>query len=213
MFLLVVAWHPIYEDFFASGGSDGSVKYWSVGTDKEVGTNDSAHENFIWSMGWHPLGHILVTGSNDHSTKFWGRNKPGDSMRDRYNLNLLPTEGEEEESLPYVGASGSQGGESTATLPGMGIDEEMIEQIKAAANKDGIPGLDIDGKDQTTEVFLQEKRGRYSYTKKIDRSFAAAWEGRAPPMHRNQPPPVNQPPPPQRGGPSNQGERQGPTLG
>lgn len=186
-----MAWHPIYEDFFASGGSDGSIKYWSVGTDKEVGTNDAAHEGFIWSMAWHPLGHILVTGSNDHSTKFWARNKPGDSMKDRYNLNLLPTEGEEEETLPHS-SGGVSSDSGTAALPGMGIDEEMIEQIKAAASKDGIPGLDIDGKDQTTEVFLQEKKGRYSYTKKIDRSFAAAWEGRAPPVNRNQPPPSNQ---------------------
>jgi len=23
---------------------------------------DAAHEGFIWSMAWHPLGHILVTG-------------------------------------------------------------------------------------------------------------------------------------------------------
>ena len=31
-------------------------------TDKEVGSNDTAHDGFIWSMAWHPMGHILVTG-------------------------------------------------------------------------------------------------------------------------------------------------------
>ena len=41
-------------------------------------------------MAWHPLGHILCTGSNDHSSKFWTRNRPGDQMRDKYNLNILP---------------------------------------------------------------------------------------------------------------------------
>jgi hypothetical protein len=39
---------------------------------------------------WHPVGHILTTGSNDHTVKFWSRNRTGDSMRDKYNLNTLP---------------------------------------------------------------------------------------------------------------------------
>lgn len=27
-----------------------------------------AHEGMIWTLSWHPLGHILASGSNDHST-------------------------------------------------------------------------------------------------------------------------------------------------
>ena len=45
-------------------------------------------------------------------------------MKDRYNLNLLPTEGEEEEM------SSSAFSETPAQLPGMGIDDEMMEQMK-----------------------------------------------------------------------------------
>ena len=26
-----VAWHPIHEDMFASGGSEGNIMYWQVG--------------------------------------------------------------------------------------------------------------------------------------------------------------------------------------
>jgi hypothetical protein len=26
-----VAWHPIYEKFFASGGADGSIIFWQIG--------------------------------------------------------------------------------------------------------------------------------------------------------------------------------------
>lgn len=86
-----VAWHPIHEQLFASGGSDGSIMYWMVGSvyenshqvllavyliicafpcssDKEVGNIDEAHDNMVWSLAWHPLGHILVSGSNDHTT-------------------------------------------------------------------------------------------------------------------------------------------------
>jgi len=186
----VVSWHPVYEDFFASGGSDGAIKFWNVGTDKEVGSNDTAHDGFIWSMAWHPLGHILVTGSNDHSTKFWARNKPGDTMKDRYNLNLLPIEDELDDasnpnhvhiggaSSSSAGMSGIVTGETTTELPGMGIDDEMIEQIRQANSKSGIPGLDMDGKNMSSETFIQTNR-KYTYTKKIDRSFAAAWEGKA----------------------------------
>ena len=32
-----VAWHPIHEGAFASGGSDGAVIFWDVGAEKEVG--------------------------------------------------------------------------------------------------------------------------------------------------------------------------------
>lgn len=58
--------------------------------DKEVGAIESAHDGIIWDLAWHPLGHILCSGSNDHSSKFWTRNRPGDKMRDKYNLNTLP---------------------------------------------------------------------------------------------------------------------------
>ena len=34
----------------------------------------SAHESSVWDMAWHPVGHILCTGSNDHTTKFWLKN-------------------------------------------------------------------------------------------------------------------------------------------
>lgn len=30
-------------------------------------------------MQFHPLGHILVTASNDHTTRFWCRERPGDA--------------------------------------------------------------------------------------------------------------------------------------
>ena len=46
---------------------------------------ESAHDSFIWDLSWHPLGHILVSCSSDHTSKFWCRNRPGEEMRDRYN--------------------------------------------------------------------------------------------------------------------------------
>lgn len=46
---------------------------------------ESAHDSFIWNLSWHPLGHVLVSCSSDHTSKFWCRNRPGEEMRDRYN--------------------------------------------------------------------------------------------------------------------------------
>ena len=36
--------------------------------EKELGSIDEAHDTMVWSMDWHPLGHILASGSNDHTT-------------------------------------------------------------------------------------------------------------------------------------------------
>jgi len=58
--------------------------------DKEVGGIEQAHDSIVWTLAWHPLGHILCSGSNDHTSKFWTRNRPGDLMRDKYNLNTMP---------------------------------------------------------------------------------------------------------------------------
>ncbi|ESN93260.1 hypothetical protein HELRODRAFT_115778 [Helobdella robusta] len=97
-----IAWHPIHESLFASGGSDGAILYWLVDIDKEVGSIENAHETMVWSLDWHPLGHILASGSNDHTTKFWTRNRPGDLMRDRYNLNTLPYGVDENDGLSLL---------------------------------------------------------------------------------------------------------------
>ncbi|KAI8843124.1 hypothetical protein BC829DRAFT_296530 [Chytridium lagenaria] len=46
---------------------------------------ESAHDSSVFALDWHPVGHILVSGSNDHTTRFWTRNRPGDAMHDRFN--------------------------------------------------------------------------------------------------------------------------------
>ena len=37
---------------------------------------DRAHEHSVWSLDWHPLGHMLVSASGDHATRFWARYVP-----------------------------------------------------------------------------------------------------------------------------------------
>ena len=68
---------------------------------------DNAHEGMVWSLAWHPLGHILCSGSNDHTSKFWTRNRPGDRLKDRYNT------GYEDGDIGTVQQAGRQAGIQT----------------------------------------------------------------------------------------------------
>ena len=48
-------------------------------TEKEVGAMEEAHDAIIWDLAWHPLGHVLASASNDHST--WVTNELLNSNR------------------------------------------------------------------------------------------------------------------------------------
>jgi polyadenylation factor subunit 2 len=42
-------------------------------------TLSQAHDSNLWALTFHPLGHLLVSASNDHTTRFWARERPGDA--------------------------------------------------------------------------------------------------------------------------------------
>ncbi|RMX45751.1 hypothetical protein pdam_00004175 [Pocillopora damicornis] len=113
-------WHPVHESLFVSGGSDGSMMFWVVGAEKDVGNMEMAHEGMVWSLAWHPLGHILCSGSNDHSSKFWTRNRLGDKMRDKYNLNIVDAEDD---------VDGDHPGITTTAIPGMDTALNPTEDV------------------------------------------------------------------------------------
>ncbi|XP_055695471.1 pre-mRNA 3' end processing protein WDR33 [Lutzomyia longipalpis] len=154
-----VSWHPIHEGLFSSGGSDGSVLFWNVGTDKEVGAIDTAHDSIVWTLAWHPLGHILCSGSNDHTIKFWTRNRPGDQMRDRYNLNTLPASLQGYDDCEI---------DDHVVIPGMGLEDKSDFTESLTAERDYIPGLDI-------EPEHDRHRDKKPYNKPIPRKFQAQW--------------------------------------
>ena len=71
------AWHPFNSRVFASGAYDGRVSHWLVGLDRPIHSHQ-AHEQAVWDLAFHPVGHVLATASNDHRVKFWCRTRPGD---------------------------------------------------------------------------------------------------------------------------------------
>ncbi|OCT53442.1 Polyadenylation factor subunit 2 [Cladophialophora carrionii] len=110
-----LSWHPIHPSLISTGGDDGSLHSYlltepntpagiSTATISPYSTSDPrsappqsiypahriphAHDSSIWSLDWHPLGHILATGSNDHYTRFWSRAQPGQTtcFKDQFHL-------------------------------------------------------------------------------------------------------------------------------
>jgi len=82
-----LCWHPETDALLASGGYDSGLHFWDMhGASKPIESLPGAHDGPIWCLAWHPLGHLLVSGSHDYSTRFWSRARPGDKSF----INLLP---------------------------------------------------------------------------------------------------------------------------
>ncbi|PHH62593.1 hypothetical protein CDD81_6908 [Ophiocordyceps australis] len=118
--IATLTFHPIHPNLLTTGGMDGALFHYLLDTPNPppgqpltVGPYDSldptttpaqsiwpshkvpyAHDYAIWSLDWHPLGHILATGSNDRITRFWTRPRPGetDIMQDRYHIGEAAAE-------------------------------------------------------------------------------------------------------------------------
>ena len=115
-----LTFHPIHSSLLSTGGADGTIFHYLLdepntppGTLPTLAPYDSpdpstapaqtiypahkinhAHDFPVWSLDWHPLGHIMASGSNDRSTKFWTRARPGetDIPNDRYHIGEAAAE-------------------------------------------------------------------------------------------------------------------------
>jgi len=77
-----IRWHPVHEDLFVTGTAGGALHFWIVDRSDAVVDIPSAHGSTVHDVDWHPVGHILVSSSQDNATKFWTRNRPGDWIVD-----------------------------------------------------------------------------------------------------------------------------------
>lgn len=109
-----LTWHPVHSSLISTGSEDGSLYHYlldepnqppgQVPTIAPYDSNDPlntppqvvypahriqyAHGSTIWSLHWHPMGHILASGSKDNFARFWSRARPGDTsyMKDRFHI-------------------------------------------------------------------------------------------------------------------------------
>ncbi|XP_022748405.1 flowering time control protein FY-like isoform X2 [Durio zibethinus] len=153
-----LAWHPFHEEYFISGSFDGSIFHWLVGHETPQVEIPNAHDNSVWDIAWHPIGYLLCSGSNDHTTKFWCRNRPGDTARDKFNTGQNQGYGEQNPALagrmpsnfaapegpitpgPFVpGLTRNEG-----TIPGVGVPMPLsIPSLDASVQgdqKQSLPG-------------------------------------------------------------------------
>eukprot|EP00899_Mesostigma_viride_P019218 jgi/Mesvir1/27298/Mv07130-RA.1 len=141
-----IAWHPVQEEVFVSGSYDGAIYHWHMSFPTPQVEVTGAHESSVWSLAFHPLGHILCSGSNDHMTKFWVRQRPDDRA-------VPPPIGRETYGQQY-------GGNEVDNEPMEEVKEQMEEPTSTWDANGTIPGVgpavlgtgDFDGLDygQTT---------------------------------------------------------------
>ncbi|KAI0696565.1 WD40 repeat-like protein [Cerioporus squamosus] len=140
-----VAWHPVHP-MLVSGGSEGSILHWDLSSSSEPPTTQiasqqpgpratlsQAHDSNVWALTYHPLGHILVSASNDHTTRFWCRERPGDASSvfsggGEKPPEVTDTSGQDEDEeamVPGFGIGGGGGGWAAYGGGGGGGEEEM----------------------------------------------------------------------------------------
>ncbi|KZT11127.1 WD40 repeat-like protein [Laetiporus sulphureus 93-53] len=132
-----ITWHPIHP-LLVSGGSEGAILHWDLSSSTETtaqsatqpgarATLSQAHDSNVWALAFHPLGHLFVSASNDHTTRFWCRERPGDASSVFSGGGEKPPEAdgtgqeeEEEAMVPGFGFGGGAGGPGGGPPPGGG---------------------------------------------------------------------------------------------
>ena len=162
-----LTWHPLHPSIVATGGEDGALHTYlltepntpqgiTTATVSPYNTSDPrsapaqsiypahkityAHESSIWSLDWHPLGHILATGSNDHYVRFWSRSQPDDPtncFKDKYHLGEEGAEAQGTYSRKDQARQAREQEEQEAEDEAEGLED----QTNANRNQFSIPGL------------------------------------------------------------------------
>lgn len=189
--LTTLTWHPTHVNLLTAGSNDGGILHFLldephsppgvVASMPPYDTSDPAnappqtiypshivkhaHDYSVWSLDWHPLGHLLASGSNDRATRFWTRARPGevDCFKDRYHVG--------EKEAEAQGTWDRRGGrkmmreeeeqEMEDEAEGL-VDQKMPAKLPTIPGLPGLPGLPAvgaggGGKDEISNGNAQPK--------------------------------------------------------
>ncbi|TID14574.1 WD40 repeat-like protein [Venturia nashicola] len=163
-----LAWHPIHRNLLSSGGHQGAIHHHLLDeqnpppgitptlspydtpdpTNAPIQTIHPAHSipyaheatGPVWSLSWHPLGHILASGSNDRITRFWSRARPGDTacFKDRYHLGQTAAEAQG----TYDRRDGRRQQRDQEAQEASDEEEGLVDQKMPSKNSlPGLPGI------------------------------------------------------------------------
>ncbi|KIW15689.1 hypothetical protein PV08_05739 [Exophiala spinifera] len=165
-----VSWHPIHPSLISTGGDEGSLHtYLLTEPNTPQGVSSTvispytssdqrsvpaqsiypahriphAHDSSIWSLDWHPLGHILATGSNDHFTRFWSRAQPGETtcFKDKFHLGEEGAEAQGTWDRKFGQRQAKEQEEQEAEDEAEGLEDQAVSGTQSAAAGFSIPGL------------------------------------------------------------------------
>jgi len=165
-----LSWHPIHPSLISTGGDDGSLNSYLLtepNTPAAMSTPMAspyyapdprsapaqsiypahsiphAHDSSIWSLDWHPVGHILASGSNDHYTRFWSRSLPGQTtcFKDQFHLGEEGAEAQGTWDRKFGRKQARELEEQEAEDEAEGLEDQVLQPPNAFS----IPGLPIPG--------------------------------------------------------------------
>lgn len=177
-----LSWHPVHEGLISTGGSEGSIIFWYIGEEQPLGMVEGGHESLIWRMAWHPMGHVLATASNDHSTKFWSRAVTNEvSLKDDIG-SMKGADLIADINKTQKAESGLEEPEEEIEIPGLGGWEEQPPHLGVIDYNNGSDrpirtGLTLHNDAAPTQeipAFSQERKKMY--VKPVPKDYAKAWE-------------------------------------
>jgi polyadenylation factor subunit 2 len=168
--ITTLCWHPVHPSLVSTGSDDGALHSYLLNEpNPPVGISSTdispynaddpsrepaqsiypahrishAHESSIWSLDWHPLGHILASGSNDHFTRFWSRARPGETacFKDQFHLGEEGAEAQGTWDRKFGRRQAREQEEQEAEDEAEGLEDQRMPAQSAFS----IPGLPLPG--------------------------------------------------------------------
>ena len=177
--IATLTWHPMHTSLLSTGGWDGAIFHYLLnepnapeGVAPSISPYDSsdpasaptqtiypahripfAHDFTVWSLDWHPLGHILASGSNDRLTRFWTRARPGDTLfyHDRYHIGQEAAEarGTYNRQASRKQQREAEEAEEADEAEGL-VDQQMPSKNQMLPGLPGLPGISANIPDGTS---------------------------------------------------------------